>query len=262
VSDADELLRGGDFDGARAALSEAVRKAPGDQPARMFLFQLLCVMGEWDKAQAALRALASLSPEAQMLAAHYGMAFDAERLRAEVFAGRAPAPLLVKESAWADGLSEALVALGSGRTEEGLALRDAAFEAASQSAGTLNGQAFDWIADADSRFGPALEAIVYGKWGLLPFDAIATVKSEGPRDLRDLVWMPAEIFFKTGQSANAMLPVRYPGSEVSADADIRLSRATAWVDQPWGEAGLGQHLLGLSDGTDLGVLALRNLTLG
>ena len=37
---------------ARLALIDRVKGAPDDQPARMFLFQLLCVMGAWDKAKA------------------------------------------------------------------------------------------------------------------------------------------------------------------------------------------------------------------
>jgi type VI secretion system protein ImpE len=41
MADADELLRAGDIEGARASLVDSVRKAPQDQPARMFLFQLL-----------------------------------------------------------------------------------------------------------------------------------------------------------------------------------------------------------------------------
>jgi type VI secretion system protein ImpE len=68
MSTADELLRAGDVDGARAALIEVVRAKPSDHTARMFLFQLLCVLGEWDKAKSQLAILAQLSPEAQMLA--------------------------------------------------------------------------------------------------------------------------------------------------------------------------------------------------
>ena len=56
--DADQLLRDGDLDGARSALVETVRSNPADARARMFLFQLLAVAGEWDKAHTHLEALA------------------------------------------------------------------------------------------------------------------------------------------------------------------------------------------------------------
>jgi protein involved in temperature-dependent protein secretion len=258
MADADELLRAGDLEGARASLVESVKKAPQDQQARMFLFQLLCVGGEWDKALTQLRALAQVSPEAQMLSVAYGQAIEAEKLRAKVFAGEAPPALLVSSSAWAGDLTGALAALCQGRFADAEALRDKAFEAAPETPGDLNGTEFDWIADADSRFGPSFEAIIAGQWGLVPFDSIEKLESEGPRDLRDIVWLPAQIFFRTGQSVAALLPARYPGSE-SASASLRLGRGTDWVDQPWGQAGVGQHEWSFSDGDDVGMLSLRRL---
>jgi type VI secretion system protein ImpE len=259
MADADELLRAGDLDGARASLVEAVRKGPQDQQARMFLFQLLCVGGEWDKALTQLRALAQLSPEAQMLSVAYGQAIEAEKFRAQVFGGAAQPALLVGTSAWAGDLTGALSALCQGRADDAEALRDKAFEAAPDTPGQFNGEPFDWIADGDARFGPAFEAIIAGQWGLVPFDAIERIDSEGPRDLRDVVWLPAQVFFKTGQSVAALLPARYPGTESNEQAALRLARGTDWLDQPWGQAGVGQHEWSLSDGTDVGLLSLRRL---
>jgi type VI secretion system protein ImpE len=259
VSTADALLRAGDLAGARAALVAVVRSQPADEQARMFLFQLLALAGEWDKARAQLQALAQLSPEAQMLAVAYGQAIEAEALRARVFAGEARADVLVDADGWAAGLADAVQLLAQGRTEEGLAARDAAFDAAPDASGTFNDTAFEWIADCDSRFGPALEAIVGGRYGLIPFDAIEKITSDGPVDLRDLVWYPVQIAFKAGQSVAAMLPARYPGTETSAESAEQLARATSWAEAPWGEAGRGQHLLTLDGDDDQGLLALRTL---
>jgi protein involved in temperature-dependent protein secretion len=259
MADADELLRAGDVDGARAALVEAVKRAPNDQQTRMFLFQLLCVAGEWDKAMAQLRGLAQLSAEAQMLAVAYGQAIEAEKVRAQAFAGTAQPALLVSSSPWAGDLVAALAALTQGRLDEAQSLRDKAFDAAPDTPGDLDGVAFDWIADADARFGPAIEVIIAGQWGLVPFDAIESIKSEGPQDLRDIVWLPAELAFKTGRSVAAMLPARYPGTEASEDTVLRLARGTDWRDEAWGQAGRGQHEWSLSDGSDVGILSLRRL---
>ncbi len=259
MADADELLRAGDLDGARAALVEVVKRAPNDQQGRMFLFQLMCVSGEWDKAAIQLRALAQISAEAQMLAMAYGQAIEAEKLRAQVFAGTAQPALLVSSSAWAGDLVGALAALTQGRLDDAETLRDQAFDAAPDTPGELDGVAFDWLADGDARFGPAIEAIIAGQWGLVPFDAIEKITSEGPKDLRDIVWYPVQLGFKTGQSVAALLPARYPGSETSTNNAIRLARATDWIDQPSGQAGAGQHEWSLSDGSDVGILSLRNL---
>jgi type VI secretion system protein ImpE len=238
---------------------EDAKKAPSDQGVRMFLFQLNCLMGDWDRARTQLRVLASLSPEAQMLAVNYNMAIDAELERADAFAGKSPPALLVSSSPWARDLVSALSALAQGRVEEGIEKRDAAFDAAPDTPGEIDGVAFDWLADGDSRFGPALEAIIGGHWGLVPFEAIANIKSSGPEDLRDLVWLPVELAFKTGQSKNALLPVRYPGSEAHPDATVRMARQTDWKEAPWGSEGVGQHEWSLSGGEDVGLLSLRRL---
>ena len=258
ATDADQLLRAGDLDGARRALVEVVRAKPSDEGARMFLFQLLAVAGEWDKARNQLNLLAQLSPEAQMLSVAYGQAVDAERERADVFAGRTRLKQL-SSSEWADGLVDAIEHYAHGRAVEGDAARDAAFEAAPDTPGTLDGVTFEWIADADARFGPAFEAIIGGRYGIVPFDTVASIKSAGPQDLRDTVWYPAEIAFKTGQSVAALLPTRYPGSETANDVNERLARATAWRDTAAGQVGSGQHLWALSTGEDRDLLSVRSL---
>lgn len=225
----------------------------------MFLFQLLALAGEWDKARLQLTTLAQLSPEAQMLSAAYGAAIEAERYRARVFAGDETPAVLTRGSAWAGDLATALGHFASGRDDEGEAARERAFDAAPDTPGEIDGRSFDWIADADPRFGPAFEAIIAGQWGLVPFDMVEAITSEGPKDLRDLVWYPVEIQFRAGQSTPAMLPTRYPGSEGDADAATQLARQTVWHDTPTGPRGLGQHLFQLSDGDETGLLELRTL---
>ncbi len=267
MTTAETLLRDGDITGARTDLVEMVRKSPGSVEARMFLFQLLCVTGEWSKARAQLAALAQLSPEAQMLSVAYGQAIDAELIRADVFAGKAPVALLVKSDGWAQDLAAALGHELAGRGAEAEEARTRAFDAAPDMPGSLDGEAFDWIADADLRFGPSVEAIIAGKWGLLPFDSIEYIRSKGPQDLRDTLWLPVQVGFKSGQSVAGFLPTRYPLTESKGQPGDILARSTQWVDaatigQGSGEAGIGQHVLTLSGGEEHGLLSLRNLTFG
>lgn len=256
MSDADQLLRDGDVTGARAALVDIVRSRPADEQARMFLFQLLAVTGEWDKARNQLTSLGTVAAEAQMLAATYGQAIDAEKLRAEVFAGRQDMPVVMGQDTWAADLARSISLAAKGDEAGAEAARDAAFESAPDTPGTFNGERFDWVADADSRFGPAFEAIVGGRYGLVAFDQVEKITSEGPRDLRDIVWYPVEIAFRNGQSAAAFLPARYPGSEAAEDTAIRLARATSWTDAGLGS---GQRLWTFSDGDDRGLLELREI---
>ena len=259
MATADSLLREGDLAGARAELVERVKKTPGDVEARMFLFQLLALTGEWTKARNQLTALAQLSPEAQMFSVAYGQAIDAEMSRADVFAGKAPVSLLVKSQPWTEDLAAALTHEIAGRHDEAQAARDRAYDASPDMAGEIDGTAFDWIADADHRFGPALEAIIAGKWGLIPFDALEKIKSKGPQDLRDLIWYPVEIGFKSGQSVAGFLPGRYPGTETSGDNAAVLARVTNEIESPMGPLLTGQHMLILSTEDERDLMSLRSL---
>lgn len=255
-----ELLRLGDLGGARLALVEIVKTKPNDAQARMFLFQLLALLGEWDKARLQLNTLAQLSPEAQMLSVAYGQAIEAEKVRAAAWSGVAPVHVHAAKDGWPLQLAEAIAAFARGAADEGKALRDAAFAEAGDCPGECEGVAFDWIANADSRLGPTFEAIIGGTWGIVPFEQVVSMTSTGVRDLRDLVWYPVEIALRSGHSIAAMLPGRYPLTEqLGSDAE-KLARATSWLDGAGGEQGCGQQLLMLSGGEEFGLLDLRKLT--
>ncbi|HWU94030.1 MAG TPA: type VI secretion system accessory protein TagJ, partial [Sphingomonas sp.] len=165
-------------------------------------------------------------------------------------------------SDWLEGVIDAIEHFAQGRIAEGEGARDAAFDAAPDVPGSFNDISFDWIADADARFGPSFEAIIGGRYGLQGFDQVASITSEGPRDLRDLIWYPVQIAFRSGQSVAAFLPARYPGSEAASEVSERLGRATSWTDAEWGQAGSGQRLWTLSDGEDQALLSLRTLSFG
>jgi len=258
IAAADEQLRASDLAGARASLVDAVRADPSDTGARMFLFQLLCVVGEWDKAEVQLRTLAQVAPDTQMLATVYGQAIAAERKRAAAFAGTDEVAVLVDDVPWLMDVATSITAFAQGRIDEAEAARDIGFGSAPDTPGEADGRRFGWIADSDARFGPAMEMILAGRWGLMPFAAIEALEFEGPSDLRDVVWMPAQMKLKRGVSAAVLVPTRYPGSDRSDDA-VRLARETRWVHGRSGEEGQGQRVFSFDEGEDAGLLSLTSL---
>lgn len=260
TSEGDALLASGNLEELRRSLIEAVKRAPGDQGARMYLWQVMAVQGDWDKALSQLRTLASVAGEAQMLATVYHQAIEAEKQRAAAYAGQAPFSVLVSSSPWIDTLAEGLTALAAGRIDDGSRLRDEAFDAVGDTPGKIGEHKFGWVADVDSRLGPCFEAVVQGKWGLIPFEAISRIKTEGPKDLRDVVWLPVELSLRSGQSAAALLPARYPGVEAESNA-IKLGRATEWRDGPGGEVPVGQKLWSTDSDLEIGILDFTDLQL-
>ncbi len=258
----DDLIKAGDVAAARAALIEEVRAHPDDRKPRMFLSQLLLVLGEWDKALTHMKALANLSPEALTLFTAYDRAIMAEKQREAVFAGKASPEGLAPAGPWFQLLLQALAAETRGDAEAAAGLRAEAFDQAPETKGEADGVAFDFIADADSRFGPALEAIVDGKYGLVPFEAVVELVCDGVRDLRDLVWMPARITLKTGQSGHIFIPARYPGAASDDDSAVRLARKTVWEDNgDLGTRGRGQRVFDAGE-SEIALLELRRLAFG
>lgn len=259
---AEKFLREGQPDAALHALQEAVRAKPGDAKLRVFLFQMLCIRGQWSRALNQLNVCAEMDAGALAMRETYRDAIGCEALRAEVFAGKRSPMLFGEPEPWLALLVESLLRGGAGETAAAANLRQQAFDIAPATSGTLDGQAFEWIADADMRLGPMLEAVVNGRYYWVPFSRLEKVSFEPPEDLRDFVWAFANLKFSNGGEMPALIPARYPGSETSEDGLIALSRKTEWTDLGEGLfGGQGQRMLA----TDIGefpLLQCRELILG
>lgn len=256
-----EHLRGGDIDGAREALQARIRAEPANAELRVFLFQLFCVTGEWERAMTQLSVAGDMDAGTLGMVQVYREALRNEAFRIEVFAGRRQPLILGDPERWVALLLEALKVGAGGEIEKSQSLRDEAFEAAPMSAGRINGQPFEWIADADVRLGPMLEAIVNGRYYWIPFSHVAEMRIEEPEDLRDLVWMPVEFKWVNGGDAVGLMPTRYPGSEAAGDPAILLGRRTEWVEQG-GDVhfGIGQRMLA-TDVDEYPLMEVRDVNL-
>jgi type VI secretion system protein ImpE len=254
-----ELVREGRPEEALKALQDQIRKDPADFKLRVFLFQLLCVLGDWDRALTQLNVASEMDASSMLMVAMYKPALQCEALRAEIFAGRRSPVIFGQPEEWMGWAVQACQLEAGGRVEEALALREKAFEAAPAVGGKIDGTEFEWIADADSRLGPMIETVVNGALYWVPFARIHEMQIEEPADLRDTVWAPARLVWTNGGEAFALIPVRYPGSEQSEDGAVRLARKTEWVDAPGGtQHGLGQRLLATDSG-DFPLLAVRSI---
>lgn len=256
---AEELLKSGDLDGALTALQDRVRADASNAKLRIFLFQLLCVRGEWKRAIAQLKICGEMDPEAVPMAQTYREGIICEVYREKVFAGEKDPLLFGEPQEWMALMAEALKAQAAGKHEVAATTRAKAFEAAPAVSGELNGERFEWIADADMRLGPLLEVVVNGKYFWMPFSAISTAIFEDPADLRDAVWTPCTLTLITGGEVVALIPTRYPGTTEAGDGAEKLARATNWADAGSDTyVGTGQRLLTTDQG-DTGIMDVRIL---
>lgn len=259
--DAFEQLRQGQPEAALASLQAAVRAEPAAAKHRVFLFQLLCVLGQWDRALTQLNVAGDLDAGTLGMVQVYREALGSETLRAEVFAGRRSPLIFGEPEQWIAMLLEALRLTAAGEHEHAAALRAQAFEQAPATSGVIDGRPFAWLADADPRIGPMLEAVVNGRYYWIPFNRIAELRLEEPTDLRDLVWLPAEIRWANGGEAVALIPARYPWAG-ALEPQLLLARKTEWAELADGVfAGLGQRMLA-TDGDEHALLSTRHIALG
>lgn len=259
--DPKDALKTGDLSATLSALQDQVRADASDPKLRIFLFQLLCVMGDWKRAIAQLKLCAELDALAIPMAQTYREGIICEVFREKVFAGEKDPLIFGEPVEWLALLIEANRAMASGNTTHAAALRSQAFDQVPDLGGEINGERFEWIADADMRMGPVLEIIVNGRYFWMPFSAILTLKVDPPEDLRDSVWTAANVTLQNGGEFVALIPTRYAGTPASKDDAAMLARATMWADA--GDdtyVGTGQRLL-TTDKSDIALMDLRTLSM-
>jgi type VI secretion system protein ImpE len=222
---------------------------------------LLCVLGQWERALNQLEVASGLDPGALAMAQMYGEAIRCEAVRAEVFAGRKSPVVFGEPEQWLALLIESRLVAARGEAARSEQLRLRAFEDAPVTSGEVDGRPFAWIADADSRLGPVLEAVLNGRYYWVPFARLHRITVEAPSDLRDVVWMPAHLEFENGGESVALIPTRYPGSEASGDGTIALARKTVWDEvAPGAHHGLGQRVFA-TDTEDIPLMEIRAISL-
>jgi type VI secretion system protein ImpE len=225
---AKELFQAGQLTEAIRVLGAEVRDNPTDVRRRTFLFELLCFAGEFDRAEKHLHILADAGSDTQLGAVLYFSALHAERTRLQQFK---------------QNVSVA--------------------EVATPFSGSLNGEPFESIVDADPRIGPRLDLFAAGAYLWIPFEHVVSIEMEAPRKLRDLLWVPALVrtgpAFKEKELGEVLIPVIYPDSSASGEDAVRLGRETRWLNVEGGEPiPVGQKIF-VVDGEEIPLLEIRKI---
>lgn len=255
---AETLIHAGDPVAALQALQDQIRSQPTDAKLRIFLFQLLAVNGDWNRAQVQLELAGQLDSEAAPMVQAYKDVINCELHRQAVFEGQSKPLIFGEPEPWVAALVEAQQAFANGDMDSFAALNAQAFEQAETRSGRINDEGFEWLADADQRFGPVFEFIFNGQYYWVPMSRVTKLHTDKPTDLRDLIWMPAEVTWTNGGKIMVMIPVRYPRIDGVTGPGL-LSRRTDWVAHGEDIAeGTGQRIFA-SDQQDYSILQVRSI---
>lgn len=230
-----------------AELQKRIRSDASNAKLRVHLFQLLCVMGNWQRALSQLQVCAQLDAKALLMAQTYRETIRCEMFRLEVFAGRRVPQIMGKPPTWIGLMLEALRLDSQAGDAGGAAqLRAQAMNDAAPTECKVNDVACEWLTDGDARLGPVCEVIVNGQYYWMPFESCSAIKIEPPSDLRDLVWVPAELMLPNEGRVTAFIPSRYPetaANEQGRADELKRCRMTEWTEHSqdvW--FGLGQRV--------------------
>ncbi|HHQ4307396.1 TPA: type VI secretion system accessory protein TagJ [Serratia fonticola] len=245
-----------------------IKAYPADADLRAALVQLLCLIGNWQRARMQLKSWQALKPIAQPTTYLLIQSVEAELQRQAVFVGQATPMWLNTAESWMTQMLQALHHDLRGEIGQAETVRDRALEAAMASSGQLTYSSgeeqktdtFSWLTDGDGRLGPICELALNGGYYWLPFTAIAEIQFQAPQCVIDLVWSHALVRLVDGREQVCQLPVRYP---LLADSDdsLLLGKRTEW--HPLGDS---QHYAGsglktwLSDEAEFPLLNLRQLS--
>ena len=256
---AKELMKAGRLSEARMVLIEEVKSKPSDVGARTVLFQVLSLLGEWDKALRHLDMISTQDPRRVIGVHAYLNNVKAEQERIKVIEGSQLPSVMPEPPSYFPDYLDYLDDLRSGKFQDAkakLALVEGARPAV---LGTFNGKPFGGMSDTDARLFAFLEVFVHERYVWIPFEAIREFIVHEPKDSLDLIWVTASITTWEGLSMNCSMPVIYPGTCEVQDDQLKLGRLTDWAPMGGGlSKGLGQHVYAIGD-TDVSILEIRSV---
>lgn len=254
----EDCLKLGNLDESLRLLQDRIKKQPSNPQDRVFLFQLLSVMGQWDRALTQLKVVKELDDSSIAMVLMYHQVIACERIREQVFLGQKEPMIIGEPKQWIALMIQALRLAAEEKYEASQALRMQAFEEAPSLGGTINNESFAWLADSDARIGPVIEAIIDGRYIWTSLENLHSIVIEEPVDLRDVVWLPTHFTWQNGGENYGLIPARYPRS-YQTDPLLALSRKTVWQEFPHDlSIGYGQKMW-ITDQSEYPLLETRTI---
>ncbi len=258
---AKEFFDAGNLSAAIDQLNQDVKTNPTDSRSRIFLFELLCFSGAYERAQRQLETIIHLSGDASVEIGGqlYKNIVEAEQARQRIFTKGGQPKFLHEPPPYTTLHLDALARLLENRPGEAKALLEESSDSRPPLKGRIDGRSFEEFRDCDDLIAPFLEVFVQTDYVWLAFEHIRRIEIAPPTKLRDLIWVPARIELHRGSLGETFLPTLYPGSSEHPNDLVKLGRMTDW--KPVGEdlvLGVGQRMF-LIDDEDRPILEIKEV---
>lgn len=230
MNEAKTFLAANDVQGAVAAAISRVKAKPTDTAARTFLFELLIFAGEYDRAEKQLDVLGQQDANALLGTQIYRQCIGAEKMRQKTFQADAVPEFITAKPAYVSLLLDAIRAIRNNNLDEAKAKLDESETARPAIGGKLNDQEFEDFRDYNDLTASVLEIFLKGQYIWLPIEFIQKLEVTKPATLRDVYWTHAKVEMVDGTNGEIHLPGLYVNSFKHDDGEIKLGRATDWLE--------------------------------
>jgi type VI secretion system protein ImpE len=242
-----EHFQAGRLSEAIAEATEQVKKAPADIDRRALLCELLCFLGDLDRADHHLDAISRQDTTVVPGVSLLRQLIRADHHRRQFFAeGRVP-ELVNQPSEDIRLRLQASIDLREERRAEAAELLAQANENAG-CACTANGQPCENFRDLDDLTATIFEVFSpTGKYFWIPMAEVESIEFRAPNRPLDLLWRPALMSVRNGPEGEVYLPTLYPGSHTVDEVRTRLGRTTDWDERDGIVRGIGQRMFLLGE---------------
>ncbi len=259
MQNAKQLLESGDLTASIASVLDHVRDNPTDIPARIFLFELSCFSGDWDRAEKQLDVIGHQDANAMIGSLIYRNNFKAERDRERYFTDGLKPGIIAPPPTYVEDLIQANNRIREGNVAEAREMLDRIEEERPAFKAAVNGGEVSDFRDYNDSTMCIFEVIFKDSYVWLPIEQVQSIEFFKPASLRDLFWIQAKVELVDGTNGEMFFPSLYSGSYHSGNDMVRLGRMTDWRDLG-SELFAGEGLkLYWMDGRDRSILDLETI---
>ena len=259
MNDAKLQLDKGNLSAAIESAINLVKTNPTNEAARIFLFELSCFAGDWERAERQLEVIGHQDVNAMIGSKIFQGNFQGERDRMKYFSDGQKPEFMSPKPAYLDTLMAANNRLREGNHAEARQLLDQVEEERPAFKVSINGEGFSDFRDYNDLTMCVFEVLLRGNYLWLPFEQVQKIDLFKPKSLRDLYWIQANVEMINGTSGEMFLPALYSGTWKSTNDQVRLGRMTDWRDVG-SETYVGEGMrVFWMDGRDKSILDIETL---
>lgn len=259
--DVKDYISTGNLQEALSAATSMVRQNPQDLNQRNLLWQLLCILGDWERADNQLDIIGSQNSEIDPRVNLYRWLIRAEQARKDCFNSDVLPEFMDKPTLTQQTVLKALIERRGGDMKKSMEFLQEAAHHAPVLSGTCNNKNFVGLRDCDDWCAFFLEVLTSkGKYYWIPFELISELKINPPQYLIDLLWRRTVVSLRTGIEGEIYLPTIYIDTPKEHQA-AKLGHHTDWIiklNEP--VCGIGQRCFLIGD-IEIPIMEIEQLTI-